>query len=295
MHSRTTTKTNTGRNPNPCRNQRRGATAASRIGIHTSIAGDITCVAGIRSKARLQRAADFLRQSAHVAARRFAHRRGRCGAISRAARGIGLGPLVIHANYLINLASSDPVLRMRSIQAFHDEMVRATALGADFLVVHPGSAFGAAPAEAIRAVAQGLRQAARGIRFAGGVRGVGLASADGEGHPRPGGLRVLLENTAGMGSAVGARFEDLRAILDQATGFAPGGLPGHGARVRSRLRDSHRGGARRKPSLTLDRMVGLERVAVVHVNDSKTQFGSRVDRHEHIGRGRSGWKRFAAS
>ncbi len=82
---------------------------------------------------------------------------------------LGLGPLVIHANYLINLASPDPVMRTRSIQAFHDEMVRATALGADFLVVHPGcGSSGTDPARAISDAAQALRQAARGIRFGNG-------------------------------------------------------------------------------------------------------------------------------
>src|ERR1700747_2628156 len=84
---------------------------------------------------------------------------------------LGIGPLVIHANYLINLASSDPVMRVRSIQAYHDEIVRAVALGADYLVVHPGSCFGKTPGrcktmtQGIRDVAQALRQAARGVRL----------------------------------------------------------------------------------------------------------------------------------
>src|SRR4029077_3617403 len=98
---------------------------------------------------------------------------------------LGLGPLVIHATYLINLASPDRVMRTRSIQAFHDELVRAVALGADFLVAHPGSALGADREQAIADIADGMRQAARGIKI--------------------GSLRILVENTSGMGSAVGAR------------------------------------------------------------------------------------------
>ena len=76
---------------------------------------------------------------------------------------LGLGPLVIHDNYLINLASPNPVLRTRSVQAFHQELVRAIALGADYLVAHPGSGRESSPAAAVSAIAQGLRQAARGL------------------------------------------------------------------------------------------------------------------------------------
>ncbi len=101
---------------------------------------------------------------------------------------LGLGPLVIHDNYLINLASPDRVMRTRSIQAFHDELVRAVSLGADFLVAHPGAGLGTTMAQAIADIAEGMRQAARGMKL--------------------GGLRILVENTAGMGSSVGARFEE---------------------------------------------------------------------------------------
>src|SRR3989475_326061 len=118
---------------------------------------------------------------------------------------LGLGPLVIHANYLINLATSDPVLRVRSIQAFHDEMVRGAALGADYLVVHPGSSRGKTSAQAIRDVAQAIRQAARGARLCATF-----------GDLRDCRLRLLLENTSGMGAAIGSRFEELKAIMDGA-------------------------------------------------------------------------------
>src|SRR5262245_6812993 len=101
---------------------------------------------------------------------------------------LGLGPLVVHANYLINLAATQPMLRTRSSQAFHDELVRSLALGADFLVVHPG-ARGEAPVEAaIRNIIESVKQAARRVSL--------------------GGLRILIENTAGMGSSVGSRLEE---------------------------------------------------------------------------------------
>jgi deoxyribonuclease IV len=243
-----------------------------RIGIHTSIAGDLT--ASLESAYKLGcNALQIFSASPRMWPRAGSRITEADAAQFRARRAeLGLGPLVIHTNYLVNLASTDPVLRTRSIQTFHDEMVRALALGADFLVVHPGSARGAAPADAIRAAAQGLRQAARGIRFADG-------------------LRVLLENTAGMGSAVGVRFEELRAILDEAPEL-PLGVCLDTAHAFESGYEIHTEAGLAQTLADLDRTVGLERVAVVHVNDSKTALGSRVDRHEHIGRGKIGVEAF---
>jgi deoxyribonuclease IV len=262
---------------------------STRIGIHTSIAADITSSLESARKLGCNALQIF------SASPRMWPRAGSRIAESDAARfrarrmELGLGPLVIHTNYLVNLASSDPVLRTRSIQTFHDEMVRALALGADFLVVHPGSAGSAAPADAVRAVAQGLRQASRGIRFADGD--VNHKNIDGTGRTPWGGLRVLLENTAGMGSAVGSRFEELRAILDQAPEL-PLGMCLDTAHAFESGYEIHTADGLTRTIADLDRAVGLARVAVVHVNDSKTPLGSRVDRHEHIGRGKIGLEAF---
>ena len=110
------------------------------------------------------------------------------------AKNLRSGRSVIHGNYLINLASPDAVLRTRSILAFHQEIVRAVVLGADFLVFHPGSGRDGSKESAIAAIADSLRQAARGLKL--------------------GDLRILLENTAGQGSTIGARFEELKSIID---------------------------------------------------------------------------------
>jgi deoxyribonuclease-4 len=242
-----------------------------RIGIHTSIAGDIA--GALDSAAKLgANALQIFSASprmwpragsriAEVDAARFRARRAE----------LALGPLVIHDSYLINLACPDRVMRTRSIQAFHDELVRAVALGADFLVAHPGSGLGAQKDQAIADIAEGMRHAAKGMKF--------------------GGLRILVENTSGMGSAVGARFEEIKAVLDQ-TRDLPMGVCLDTAHTFEAGYDITTEEGLEVAIAAVDRTVGLDKVYVLHVNDSKTPLGSRVDRHEHIGRGKIGLKAF---
>jgi deoxyribonuclease-4 len=242
-----------------------------RIGIHTSIAGDIAGALDTAAKLGANALQIFSasprmwpRGGSRIAdadASRFRARRAE----------LGLGPLVIHDNYLINLASPDRVMRARSIQAFHDELVRAVSLGADFLVAHPGSGLGTDREQAIAEIAQGMRQAARGIKL--------------------GGLRILVENTSGMGSAVGARFEEIRAILDL-TRDLPTGVCLDTAHMLEAGYDIASPEGLEATVAAVESTVGLARVYVLHVNDSKTPLGSRVDRHEHIGRGKIGLKAF---
>ena len=242
-----------------------------RIGIHTSIAGDIAGALDTAAKLGANALQIFSasprmwpRGGSRIAdadASRFRARRGE----------LGLGPLVIHDNYLINLASPDRGMRARSILAFHDELVRAVSLGADFLVAHPGSGLGADREQSIAEIAQGMRQAARGMKL--------------------GGLRILVENTSGMGSAVGARFEEIRSILDQ-TGDLPMGVCLDTAHMLEAGYDIATPEGLETTVTAVDRTVGLNRVYVLHVNDSKTPLGSRVDRHEHIGHGKIGLKAF---
>jgi deoxyribonuclease-4 len=115
----------------------------------------------------------------------------------RAARDrLDLHPLIIHVSYLINLASLDPVIRAKSILGFRGELERAAAIGADYLVLHPGSYRGATSDEGIAAFALGLRDAAIDLD--------------------PGRVTVLLENTVGAGCHLGSRFTELRTIRDLA-------------------------------------------------------------------------------
>jgi deoxyribonuclease-4 len=242
-----------------------------RIGIHTSIAGDIAGALDIASKLGANALQIFSasprmwpRGGTRIAdadAVRFRARRAE----------LGLGPLVIHDNYLINLASPDRVMRTRSIQAFHDELVRAVSLGADFLVAHPGACMGSEKSEAISEIAQGIRQAARGMKL--------------------GDLRILVENTSGMGSAVGARFEEIKAILDETSDLPMGVCLDTAHTFEAGYEITTEEGLGRTIE-AVERTVGLDRLYVLHVNDSKTPLGSRVDRHEHIGRGKIGLAAF---
>jgi deoxyribonuclease IV len=184
---------------------------------------------------------------------------------------LGLGPLVIHANYLINLAAAQPMLRTRSIQAFHDEIVRSIALGADFLVVHPGSRGESTSEQAVANVIESVKQGSKRAPL--------------------GNLRILIENTAGMGAAVGSRLEELAevlaglknvpaaACLDTAHLFASG----YDIKTETGLTSTID---------LIDSTIGLDRIPVFHVNDSKIPLGGRVDRHENIGEGKIGAEAF---
>ncbi len=176
-------------------------------------------------------------------------------------------PVAIHANYLINLAATDETIREKSRASFREEVERGLALGADYLVVHPGSARGASETEGIANCAALLKAACDGLNL--------------------NGFRVLLENTAGSGACIGHRFEHLRDIiaacpelnlgvcLDTAHSFAAG-------------YDWREEDGCAAAFAVIERCVGLKNVRVVHFNDSKVDYLSRVDRHWHIGEGKIG-------
>jgi deoxyribonuclease IV len=184
----------------------------------------------------------------------------------------GIGPVVAHDCYLLNLAAPVAAIWKRSVDAFRVELERAERLGIPFLVTHPGSHTGAGAVDGIARVAEALNR-------------LHAALPD---HR----VRILLENTAGQGSSLGARFEELAAILERververmglcldtchlyAAGYDIGSVPGY----RQTMRE-------------LEGCLGLARVQAIHLNDSQQGLGSRVDRHEHIGQGRLGLTAF---
>jgi deoxyribonuclease-4 len=240
-----------------------------RVGVHTSIAGSldqaaerahqIGCTAFqiFSSSPRMWRTRDF--GAAELAS--FGRLRAR----------YDLARLVIHTNYLVNMASPEPGLRKRSIEAFVGEIRRAEALRAEYLVLHPGS-FREGSRE------QGMRDLAASLRLA--MRKAPLARTT-----------ILIENMCGQGNVLGGSFEELGDILalldglpvaccvDTAHCFAAGMDLSSPQGLSAMLE-------------TLDRTVGLHRAPVIHANDSRSPLGSRRDRHEHIGKGGIGMEGF---
>lgn len=256
-----------------------------RIGIHTSTAGEasraldtaarIGCTAlQIFSGSPRMWPREHQRWVGPEVAKRFRERRAK----------LRLGPLAVHANYLINLASADAAVWERSVGAFRDELVRALQLGAEYLIVHPGSARDAGIERGVENVGEGIARASKELPEP-------YAAALLEGN-----LRVLIENTAGQGTGLGSRFEDLRGMLEACRARSVVPQPGVCLDTAHLLA----AGFEIRTPEGLERMLdaadaafGLQNVRVVHMNDSKVLLGARRDRHEHIGRGHIGREAFA--
>jgi len=187
----------------------------------------------------------------------------------------GISTVVVHTTYLINLASPDDALRRRSIELFKWEVRAAESIGADFIVTHMGSSTGEAHAPALSRVGDAIRETAD--------EGLGRTTT------------LLLENTAGSGHTIGARLEDVSDVIgvarasgidaglcfDTCHGFASGLQMKAAADAASVV-------------AAIEERAGAGSLRVVHLNDSKGECGSRLDRHEHIGEGRIGRAFFKA-
>ena len=178
-----------------------------------------------------------------------------------------LSPVLIHTNYLINLAAADETILLKSIASFREEVERATLLGVDYLVLHPGSARGSSEADAIEICALSLKVACNGLKL--------------------GRLRILLENTAGQGECIGHRFEHLRAIMN-ACPKLPLGVCIDTAHSFTAGYDIREEDGLEATIKIIQHTVGTKNVRAVHFNDSRAPYNSRVDRHWHIGEGHIG-------
>jgi len=178
-----------------------------------------------------------------------------------------ISPVLIHCNYLVNLAAADEQLLLKSRESFREEVERALVLGVDYLVVHPGSARGACEADGIGLCADSLRVALKGLRL--------------------GRLQILLENTAGQGECIGHRFEHLREIMD-ACSKLPLGVCFDTAHAFTAGYDIREEDGLDALLQKMQRTVGLKRVRAIHFNDSRAAYNSRFDRHWHIGEGHIG-------
>jgi deoxyribonuclease-4 len=183
----------------------------------------------------------------------------------RRVRETGIHPVVAHNSYLINIASANEALRAQSMAALGEELDRAAALGLDGLVMHPGSYTSGSEQQGLDLIADGLRVLL-------------------EARPRAR-TRVLLEHTAGQGTNLGHRFEHLAYIIERLKKSGRVGVCLDTCHLLTAGYDMCSDAGYDATFAEFDRLVGLDRIKVFHLNDSKKPCGSRVDRHEHIGKG----------
>ena len=179
-----------------------------------------------------------------------------------------IAPVIAHDSYLINLCARDESILQKSREAFVDELRRCEALGIPFLNFHPGAHMGAGEKEGIALIVASLDYA----------------------HEQTSGCPTMsiLETTAGQGSAIGYRFEHLRAIMDGVKHRERMGVCIDTCHVFAAGYDISTAGGYEETISIFDEIVGLDHLIAIHANDSKKPLGSRVDRHEHIGKGAIG-------
>ncbi len=189
-----------------------------------------------------------------------------------------LRPLAVHVNYLVNLASKDAEVRAKSITCFRGELERAAAIGAEYLVLHPGSYRGQSIEEAMANFATGLGESVVHITNPAAARRV----------------TILIENTAGAGAHLGSRFEELRTLRDlarEATDI-PVGFCLDTCHLLAAGYDIAQAAGLCETLSSAEEQLGLAHVHLIHANDSRAPLGSRVDRHASIGEGHIGLEGF---
>ena len=241
-----------------------------RLGAHMSIAGGLPRAVERARASGCEALQIFTKSTGQWRARELPGEE--IDAFRRRLRETGIGPVVAHNSYLINLAAADAALRRRSLESLGEELDRAEALGLDGLVMHPGSYTSGSEADGLRLIADGLARLL---------------------ESRPHGRTcVLLEHTAGQGTNLGHRFEHLAEIIDLLGGSPRIGVcldtchlltAGYDICSEEGYADTFR---------RFGRIVGFSRLKAFHLNDSKKPCGSRVDRHEHIGKGCLGLEPF---
>src|SRR5271157_5172395 len=245
---------------------------ARRIGIHTSTAGGAHNAA--ERAYRLGCNALQIFSSSPRQWKPYELASGHVAEMIRLRAKYDLHPLVVHANYLVNLAGGNPEFHAKSILAFRGEVERALALRAEFLVLHPGSFRGGSREEGLQRVALAIEQAVDSLDL------------------ETGNLRILIENTAGSEFSLGGNFEQVAELLYLLRNFVPCGAcidtcHTHVAGYDMVSEDGYSGTLDQ-----LERTIGLRNVYVWHCNDAKAERGSKLDRHQNIGKGTIGLKPF---
>lgn len=179
-----------------------------------------------------------------------------------------IGPVVVHDTYLINLCATDKTILRKSREALKDELDRCETLGVEYLNFHPGSHMGAGEREGIQRIAESLN----------------LIHEQTRGY----GVRSVIETTAGQGTSIGYRFEHLRSIIDLVEEQGRMAVCVDTCHIFAAGYDIVTEAGYERTFEEFDAIVGLERLVAFHVNDAKRERGSRIDRHEHIGKGTIG-------
>ncbi len=244
----------------------KGATTKQRFGAHMSVAGGLENAFDDAVRVGCDCLQIFVKNQKQWTAKPLTE-----DAITRykeAESATGIGPVVAHSSYLINLGSPKAEQFKKSVDALTDELERCEALGVGGLVLHPGSHMGEGVDAGIKRIAEGIDQA----------------------HKRTAGFktRILLESTAGQGTAIGHEIKQLGAILESIKAPERVGICLDTCHLFAAGYDLRDEGEYDRMVAELKKHVGLKRVECIHTNDSKGDCGSHLDRHEHIGKGKIG-------
>ena len=244
-----------------------------RIGIHTSTAGGVENAAERAYRLGCNTFQVF--SSSPRQWKPYELGRPQCAEMSRLREKYDLKPLVIHTNYLVNLAGTTPEFHAKSVAAFRGEVERAVNLCAEYLVLHPGSFKGGSREEGLIRVSLAILEA---------VQEIDLVKA---------GLTVLIENTAGAEFSLGGSFEQVAEVITHLRRVIPVAACIDTCHVHVAGYDIVSEAGFRKTLKHLDETIGLKNVPVWHCNDAKAARGSKLDRHQHIGQGTIGLEPFA--
>lgn len=243
-----------------------------RIGIHLSTAGGVFTAAE-RAKALGANTFQIFSSSPRMW-RPYRLPAEHCVQMRELRHKYDCAPLVIHASYLVNLCSQSSEVRDRSVGAFRGEVQRVLALGAEYLVLHPGSWRGLTREDGLRLAAESIGEATDGIEF---------DECD---------FRILIENTAGAEFSLGGSFEQVGELIERLKPVVPVGACLDTCHCHVAGYDLISARGYEETLLLIDASIGLDAVRVWHMNDAKAARGSKLDRHQHIGRGTIGLEPF---
>ncbi len=240
------------------------------LGAHMSIAGGVDKALIRGASIGCQAIQIFLKNNTQWAGRPYGDEERRD--FFRFKKRFRIRVVIAHDCYLINLASAHSDVRRKSLLALEDECIRAEQLGLPFLVIHPGSHLGQGEKTGLRQIGEGVQQIIE--------------------RTAQSAVRILFETTAGQGTSLGYQFDQLAELLALVGSEARTGVCFDTAHVFAAGYDLRSARGYATTFRRFDQIIGLRRLHVFHLNDSQKPLGSRVDRHEHIGRGLLGLEPF---